>query len=203
LLHSDDGNVHANDHSEESGEVGQIRSNATEALLFFALFSKSSEVLDIAEQKLSTNFGPITFRSPRFLFDDTKYYERTMGAGIQKEWIAFDRLIDQASLGEIKIQSNQLEQEIAVIAPLDVARPINIDPGMVDEGKVMLASTKNHAHRIYVGQGIFVEVTLYLREGNWDFWPWTYRDYRRPEAKEFFNQIRARFRERKLAGTSD
>lgn len=182
--------------------MGQIRSNATEALLFFALFSKSTGVIEAAEQRLASLFGPITFRSPRFLFDDTKYYERTMGAGVQKEWIAFDRLIDQASLGDLKIQTNQIEVELAVELPLDVPRPINIDPGMVDEGKVMLASTKNHAHRIYVGQGIFVEVTLYLREGNWDFWPWTYRDYRRPEAKTFFDQVRARFRELKTGGSS-
>jgi hypothetical protein len=181
--------------------VGQIRSNSTEALLFFALFSRSPEVLDLAENTLVSHFGPITIRSPRFLFTDTRYYERTMGTDVWKEWIGVDRLIDQASLADIKIQTNRLEEEIAAQMPLDVARPINIDPGMVDEGKVMLASTKNHAHRIYLGQGIFAEVTLYLREGNWDSWPWTYPDYRRPEAHAFCDAIRARFRELKQSNT--
>jgi hypothetical protein len=177
--------------------VGSIRPSPTDALLFFAVFSRSAELLDLAKDRLTREFGPLILASPRVPFTDTEYYRRSMGPDLIKEWYAVDRIIDQSSLASIKIATQSLETSIGAELPMDVSRPINIDPGMIDLGKVMLASTKNHAHRIYVGNGIFVEVTLYLCEGSWAGWPWTYPDYRRPEVHAFFTSAREEYRTRR------
>jgi hypothetical protein len=177
--------------------VGTIRTTPTDALLFFAIFSGSPALLDRTKRSLEERFGPVILGGPRLAFTDTDYYAKSMGADLLKEWFAVDRVIDQGDLARLKVECQQLEAELAATSDLSVARPINIDPGMIDLGKVMLASTKNHAHRIYVGAGIFVEVTLYLCEGEWAGWPWTYPDYRRREVHTFFHQAREEYRRRR------
>jgi hypothetical protein len=177
--------------------VGSIRSSPTDALLFFAIFSGSSEILDETKGELARRFGPLITPGPRINFTDTEYYRRSMGPNLLKEWFAVDRIIDQAELASIKVECQEMETTIGSLHESTVVRPVNIDPGMIDLGKVMLASTKNHAHRIYVGSGIFVEVTLYFCEGEWSGWPWTYPDYRRPEVHRFFDRARLEYRERR------
>lgn len=174
--------------------MGEIRAQPPRALLFFAIFSGREDAIDLAIERVALEFGPILAKSQRFLFDDTHYYERAMGPALQKQLIAIDRTIAQDELAGIKRRSNAIEAELRAELPMTVARLVNIDPGMIDDGKVMLASTKNNAHRVYVGDGIFVEVTLYLRDGAWQSWPWTYPDYRRPEVHAFFDEVRARYR---------
>jgi len=34
---------------------------------------------------------------------------------------------------------------------------VNIDPGYISLGKLVLASTKDHAHRLYLGEGVYGE----------------------------------------------
>lgn len=176
--------------------MGRIRCETPRALLFFAAFSKDPALIERAKVELANRFGSVAVAGPRFPFDDTRYYERTMGVGLLKELFSTGTLIDQSELAGIKHFTNELEVRIGREAGVGVERPLNIDPGMVDLGKVMLASTKNHAHRVYQGDGIFVEVTLYLREGAWEAWPWTYPDYRRPEVHAFFHAVRESFRAR-------
>lgn len=81
-----------------------------------------------------------------------------------------------------------------------VARPLNLDPGYLTEAKLVLASTKDHAHRIYLSQGIYAEVTLSFRRGHWRHHDWTYPDYRRADYHAFFTQCRDYFRRCVLRG---
>jgi hypothetical protein len=69
-------------------------------------------------------------------------------------------------------------------------RPLNLDPGYITLAKLVLASTKDHAHRIYLSQGIYAEITLNYRAGSWQPLPWTYPDYRRSDFQEFFTNCR-------------
>ncbi len=179
--------------------MGSIRSTPTDALLFFAIFSGSSDLLNRTKEELAQRFGSLIVPGPRIDFTDTDYYQRSMGPNLLKEWFAVDRIIGQDELASIKVECQALEIAIGAGHESTVSRPINIDPGMIDLGKVMLASTKNHAHRVYVGSGIFVEVTLYLCEGEWSGWPWTYPDYRRPEVHRFFDRARQEYRDRRPA----
>ena len=75
------------------------------------------------------------------------------------------------------------------------ARPVNLDPGLMQLGKFMLATTKDQAHRIYLRDGIYAEVTLRFQDGAWELWPWTYRDYQEPAVREFLAEVRDVYRE--------
>jgi hypothetical protein len=56
---------------------------------------------------------------------------------------------------------------------------------------MILASTKNYAHRIYIGGGIYAQVDYIFRDkGKIDFNPWVYPDYKTTEYLDFFNKMR-------------
>lgn len=176
--------------------MGELRAEPPVAILFAAVFSADESALDEAIERFAREFGALLDASPRFEFHETRYYEPSMGPRLQKQLVLVDRLTPQDALAGVKARTNELEREIQLSRPSNVQRLVNIDPGMLDDGKAMLASTKNNAHRIYVGGGVFVEPTLYLRAGRWEAWPWTYADYRRPEVHEFFHRARGIFRAR-------
>ena len=73
---------------------------------------------------------------------------------------------------------------------------MNLDPGLLELGKLILATTKDQAHRIYLRDGIFAEVTLRYHAGAWQPWPWTYADYREPALAEFLQEAREVYRMR-------
>ena len=75
-----------------------------------------------------------------------------------------------------------------------VKRPANLDPGYIEQAKVVLASTKNFYHRIYLGGGIFGEVTMHFKNNTYQFFPWTYPDYKSKDYQDFFLRVRQIFR---------
>ena len=89
------------------------------------------------------------------------------------------------------------EAEYAKQGGHSVTRPLNLDPGYLTEAKLVLATTKDRDHRLYLGQGIFGEVTLAYRHGEWSKNPWTYPDYQSAEYHQFFGECRRYFREQK------
>ena len=155
-----------------------------------AAFSRYSEALDWALARACQFWGPVSLASPRFEFTETDYYEPTMGPGLKKCFWAFERLADPRELVEWKIQTNQWEEEYARSAEHVESRPLNLDPGYLTPAKLVLASTKDHAHRIYLADGIYAEVTLYFRDGRWQAREWTFPDYRRADYQEFFSAAR-------------
>ena len=74
-----------------------------------------------------------------------------------------------------------------------IQRPINIDPGYISMTKLVLASTKNREHRLYLRDGIYAEVTLAFRDQCWQPMGWTYADYQRDDVLEFLTQGRQWF----------
>lgn len=117
-----------------------------------------------------------------------------MGAGLRKQLLAFRDLVAPDRLAEIKLHTNALERELVVSGRFPEERPLNLDPGLLDRGKFMLATTKDQAHRIYLRDGIFAEVTLFFRAGAFEPWPWTYADYRLPAVRDFLRQARDEYR---------
>jgi hypothetical protein len=160
------------------------------ALLIVAAFSRYAEALAWARQKAEKAWSQVALASPEFEFTETDYYQATMGTALKKQLFAFERPIDPAQLIECKLQSNQWEAEYAASAKHPEQRPLNLDPGYITLAKLVLASTKDHAHRIYLGQGIYAEITLSYRSGAWQPSDWTYPDYRRPDFQRFFLQGR-------------
>lgn len=159
-------------------------------LLMLGMFSRHDAALDWTRQLAETNWGPIALTSKVFSFDDTTYYEKTMGAGLKKMFLAFERLIDPTALIDIKRNTNDLEEQYRVENAHPEPRPLNLDPGYVTEAKLVLATTKDRDHRVYLGRGIFAEVTLHYCRGVWTTHPWTYPDYQSAGYHEFLTQCR-------------
>ena len=163
----------------------------TYSLLVVACFSRHLDALDWAGLQLTTKFGPIVLKSPDFSFSYTKYYESSMGPDLVKRFLVFDEIVPADCLPDVKHFSMALENEIANSGRYPEVRPLNLDPGLVQLGKFLLASTKDQAHRVYLRDEIFAEVTLRFQAGAFDVWPWTYADYREESVREFLARARA------------
>ncbi len=171
-------------------------------LLLLAAFSRHEEALDWARRRAVEAWGPIAIESPRFDFAETHYYDATMGPGLKKCFFAFQRPFEPERLVEVKLQTNGWEEEYTALTRQDAAstdsRPLNLDPGYLTLGKLVLASTKDFAHRIYLGRGIYAEVTLQYKHKQWRHHQYTFADYRRADYQAFFTECRER-----LKGTRD
>ena len=163
-------------------------------MLVVAAFSRYDEALDWAERALVERYGPVRLKSDRFEFRETEHYTASMGADLRKQFFAFERLIRPEQLAEIKRATNVLEHEFATQYSHGVLRPLNLDPGYLLLGKFVLASTKDHMHRVYLEGGIYAEVTLYFKDGGFVPWPWTYPDYRRDDYRAFLRTAREEYR---------
>src|SRR5207245_8492744 len=117
-------------------------------LLVVAAFSRHAEALAWARQRLAALYGPIGIASLPYDFHHTTYYAASMGDGLRKQFLGFERLISPDTLAAIKLQTNALEEELGRSGRFTEARPLNLDPGLLSLGKFMLASTKDQAHRI-------------------------------------------------------
>jgi len=156
--------------------MGSI-SSPSPVLLILAAFSRHGAALDWARAQAEAAWGPVALESARFRFDATDYYEASMGAEISKVFYAFERLIDPGDIVAIKLRANEIEAEFAADVPDGPPRPVNLDPGYVTEGKLVLVSTKDFAHRVYLGGGIYAEVTLQYAHGRWVAGRQTFPDY--------------------------
>jgi hypothetical protein len=160
------------------------------ALLVLACFSRHPEALAWATERLVTLYGPIALTSPDYDFTHTSYYEKSMGAELKKRFLVFDGIRPPDILPATKRATIALENELANTHRFSEARPLNLDPGLLQLGKFLLATTKDQAHRIYLSNGIYGEVTLRFQHDAFDVWPWTYADYREPFVRDFLARAR-------------
>ncbi len=114
-----------------------------------------------------------------------------MGKNLTRVFAAFDNLIEKDRIVDIKLKTNQIEDNLFSV---NGKRSVNIDPGYLTSAKVVLATTKNFQHRLYLKKGIFAEVTLRYKKDSYSPWEWTFRDYKREESIDFFNKLRVIYR---------
>ncbi len=158
--------------------------------LFCAVICKKDYV-EIAKEELQKEFGEIQFESEIFNFSDyTDYYEDEMGKPLQKFWISFKGLfkMDANSLISYKKRAEKIEDKYRE----NGKRKINIDPGIITLSKLMLTTHKNYSHRVYLGNDVFVEITLIFEKGTFCPLRWTYKDY--IDHIPVFNKMREIFR---------
>jgi hypothetical protein len=172
--------------------MGTLR-RLTPVKLFVAVLVSDPSLLEELEARLAGAFGAVDHRSPRMPFDESDYYSREMGNAIDRVLFSFGDLVEADRLAEIKVRTNRMEQAYRD-APADVARPVNLDPGYIEQSKIVLASTKNFYHRIYMSRGVFAEVTMHFRNNTWQFFPWTYPDYQSGDYVDFFLRMRQIYR---------
>jgi hypothetical protein len=155
--------------------------------LIVGFIYKEEEALSKAKLLLKKRFSKIDFESQAIAFKHTDYYESEFGKSLKRKFVSFKKLISPQSLAKIKITTNKIEKGLSRAN----LRRINIDPGYLSLGKLILATTKDYKHRIYVGNGIFAEVTLFYQDSSFRPWEWTYPDYKTQDYIRLFNQIRS------------
>lgn len=141
---------------------------------------------------LEALFGPADFMSEELPFPFTSYYDRELGTPIARRFLAFARLVPQDGLVAAKLATNALETRLS--GP-DGRRRVNCDPGLLTQERLVLATGKNFGHRIYLGQGLFADLTLVFRGGSWQTLPWTFPDYASPPMRDVLTTIRDRYRQ--------
>ncbi|OGX19192.1 MAG: hypothetical protein A3K83_07090 [Omnitrophica WOR_2 bacterium RBG_13_44_8b] len=157
---------------------------------------KNEPVLIRAEYFLKRMFGKSDYESEILAFAHTDYYEKEFGRGLSRKFISFQRLIDPRNLPSVKLSAGKIEKKLSGGAN----RNINIDPGYLDLAKLVLATTKDFTHRIYLDRGIFAEVTLFCEGKGFKPWQWTYPDYKTEEYIAIFNKIRSIYAEQIKTG---
>jgi len=155
-----------------------------------------------AESRLVQVLGEVDLRSDFFAHEFTEYYRGEMGHPLVRYFLSFTNLVSPDRLVTFKRLSNRIERDIAASGEWPVVRPVNVDPGLIAPDKLVLASTKDYGHRIYLGRGIYAEVTLQYRcrgpdKPGWVPLEWTYPDYRTSDYHEFFSRVRARLLEQR------
>jgi len=169
--------------------MGRIKVPHPGKMIVSALYSNLGnmiEAIDLIEKK----YGLIEFETDEMEFLHTTYYREEMGDNLKRKFFSFVNPVDRAELADIKIWTNKLEEKFGEKSGDFIFRTINLDPGILTLANLTLASTKDFAHRIYLRDGIFAEITLIFKNKKFVALPWTYPDYTEPPVLEFLNRVR-------------
>lgn len=162
---------------------------ALDVKLFAAVTFNNKDIYEEIKSILTEEFGEIDTFSASYDFIYTQYYAKEMGVNLQKQLVGFEKLIRPEILPDIKLLTNEIEQRFSQ----ENKRPVNIDPGYLTGAKVVLATTKNFDHRLYLGKGIYGDVHLRYRGNKFRFNEWTYPDYREMIVIDFFARLRKKY----------
>ena len=163
--------------------------------LIIGILAANHKCLYTATEVLVDKFGKADFASDLWPFNQTDYYKDQMGPCILRQFISIEKLIDPGKLAKIKHRTNKLEQKLAKTLALPLPRPVNLDPGIIEPSKLVLATTKNFSHRIYIGKNMYAEITLIVDKGRWRPLDHTFPDYRQQCYFDFFEKVRTRLLE--------
>ena len=161
------------------------------AKLVIGLFTQKRERMAAVAADLMESFGSIDMISSLFPFDFTTYYEKEMGSPLFRRIFVFKSLIRQDALADIKLRTNAIE----TLYSADGMRQVNIDPGFLLMERLVLATGKNFAHRIYIGKCIYADLTLIYQKNGYQPLPWTYPDYAHGSIRHFLTLVRNKYME--------
>ena len=155
----------------------------------FGVLYHDPEVFEQARRRLEIHFSPVDILSEKFAFVETTYYEAEMGPNLTRRYLSLQNLIFPDQLIDLKHLTNLWEEQWAK----EGKRTLNLDPGYLSASNLVLASSKNFSHRIYLGRGIYAEVTMQYMHSAFEKLPWTYPDYFHHQ--EVFLEMRARYKQ--------
>ena len=150
-----------------------VPQQARPAKLVIGIFMNEKKLFGKLAPEVGSAFGSPDIISPWLRFDYTTYYESEMGSPLFRRLMSFQRLIQQEDLAQIKLATNRLEEKFS----RNGRRNVNIDPGYIVPERFVLASGTNYTHRIYIGHGIYADLTLIYQKGAFQRLSWTYPDY--------------------------
>lgn len=166
--------------------MGQIHPFEKEKLICGILFTDESLLSPVLE-RLESLYGKTDTVSDPYPFSEiSPYYDSEMQGSVKRLIVSFATCIDPAKLAAIKETTNAIEADFATAE----GRRINLDPGLIGCGKLILATTKPAAHRIPLARGIYAEMTLFYARHAFQNLPWTYIDFRKDEVKAILEEIR-------------
>lgn len=174
--------------------MGLAESFESEKLIMGVIFH-DRKIFDTAYNRLKERFGNIDFATEEFSFSDefSSYYDEEIGGEARRIIFSFEKLVNPSAQADIKTYTNLLEAELSD----NGSRLVNLDPGFLSHGRLMLATTKKTGFRIPLSDGIYTELTLYYARGAWQKLPWTYRDYQSERVQTFLTKVRKRYLEQR------
>ena len=135
-------------------------------------------------------YGPVDLVSEPLPFRFTDYYEREMGEDLWRRVVGFEPLISPEQMVPLKLWANGVE---ARNLNEGGGRKVNLDPGYLAGAKFVLVTGKDYSHRLYLGEGIYGEVTLIFQQGGFAPLPWTYPDYGSQPILGILDSLRKRY----------
>lgn len=160
------------------------------AMVVLSILTPDRNCLDEAAPEIVRELGSVEEDLGPFDFAFTTYYDAEMGTGIRR-WIwAFSDLVDRSELAAIKCLTNRVEQTYSV----EGRRRFNLDPGLLTLANFVLATGKDNAHRIYLREGIFADLTLMYRGKTFRPFEWTYPDYADSQMVDLLNGLREKYK---------
>ena len=157
---------------------------------FSSIMFNDSGILSRLEAELTDIMGPVAERTEVVDFLQSDYYGREMGKDLRRYFLLFEPFVGREWLVERKLATNRLEK----LHGQDGRRTVNIDPGYIALEHLVLATTKGYTHRIYVGEGIYADLTLVFENGTYRGLPWTYPDYGSNELIPVWNRWREQYK---------
>jgi len=163
---------------------------ATPVKLFVGMITGQPNLFDEVRRPLIERFGPVDSESPVYPWNHTTYYEKELGPDLKRRFLFFKPPVPPETLPDIKHFTNEVEHQWVRTTDGGDLRRINLDPGYIAPSKVVLATTKDYSHRIYLRDGIYAEVTLMYQGKSFAPLPHTYPDFRSEDYIALFNQAR-------------
>ena len=142
------------------------------------------DLLQWSIDELAKLWGRPEIFSKSVPFDKTNYYDE-IDPNLTRIFLCFPGLAYAGELVDWKHAAIEIEARSR--QPI---RAVNIDPGYIDGARLILASTKDHAHRIYLRDGIYGEVTLRYRFKQWQSFDYTFPDFQSRAYDQFLSQVR-------------
>ena len=166
--------------------MARVRKPLPAKLLITMIFAEGFP-LQQTKEHLIGEFGSPEVQSPPLPFTSTRYYAPEMGDFLWRKFIIFQSSIEKEELISAKRTTIQIERLFSVMRNGLLCRRINLDPGYLTLSQLVLATTKDRAHRVYLGEGIYADLHLRYQRGFFRPLEWTYPDYRTPMALTFFS----------------
>lgn len=164
--------------------------------LFIGMIASDTGLFARCTEQLMKLYGPVDLQSEILPWDHSNYYREEMGFELKRKFVFFERMIDPGALSGIKRETIRLEAEHSLSGSGSARRTVNLDPGYITEAKIVLATTKDFPHRIYIGDCIYAESTLHYSRTERSFIPieHTYPDFRTAYSIALFGRARERLR---------
>jgi len=167
--------------------MAKVRDNPMPVKIFVGMVSGDAALFEEIGAKLEEVLGKSDLRSPEWKWEHTNYYLKEMGGDLKRQFIFFKRLVNPGMMPDLKLKTIEMEN---MYLNANGGRKINLDPGYLDSARVLLVSSKDFSHRVYIGKGIYGEVTLVYSGNDFQILPYTYPDFKFKEYHDLFKKAR-------------